>query len=543
MKQKYSLLKTLFIICLFLTQVYAFAQRDVYLVIGQSNAAGRGAIEAQDMAPLNGVDLYNGTSWETAINTSAADGGMNRYSTVQKEAQDQGLNFSYTFGKTVSAVSENQIGLVVNAIGGTSIDSWLPTTGAGYYEAAITRINEALALGGSTLKGILWHQGEASRNDSDYLDTLESLITSLRTDLGIPNLPVIVGQISKQRTDNDTFNANIKTITDPLNVSNYIPYTDYVTTDGLSTSDRTHFISNSQRVLGYRYAAKILEMIYGFPYVQNEIVPISEDAFVRGGTSADIVQQTIDSEYIRIKETSPIGNNTRRGLVKFDISSITSTTDRLIIDTTLIINADLTDSDSSDDKEAMNINFYNIDTNWTESTVTFNNAPNFTNLISSGNSNFYIEGLRQRGADITDYIKDQYALGTTTVALGLQSTSNDGTAQLKFITKEDSATPSTASYLVVSYINTSSTLGSNTQNNKLDQFKVSYTNPVNDNMLISSQFIMNEINLYSITGKLLKKQEIHNTSATVNTSNLVSGAYIMSITSENEMISKLILKK
>ena len=264
---------------------------------------------------------------------------------------------------------------------------------------------------------------------------------------------------------------------------------------------------------------------------------------MRGGTSADIVQQTIDSEYIRIKETSPIGNNTRRGLVKFDISSITSTTDRLIIDTTLIINADLTDSDSSDDKEAMNINFYNIDTNWTESTVTFNNAPNFTNLISSGNSNFYIEGLRQRGADITDYIKDQYTLGTTTVALGLQSTSNDGTAQLKFITKEDSATPSTASYLVVSYINTSSTLGSNTQNNKLDQFKVSYTNPVNDNMLISSQFIMNEINLYSITGKLLKKQEIHNTSATVNTSNLVSGAYIMSITSENEMISKLILKK
>ncbi|MFL0353825.1 sialate O-acetylesterase [Xanthomarina sp. GH4-25] len=277
MKKKFSIIQIVFIFCFLFFQTFLVAQKDIYLVIGQSNAAGRATIEAEDMVTLTGVDLYNGTAWESAVNTAAADGGLNRYSTIQNPSQDQGLNFAYTFGRMLNEVTGDQIGLVVNARGGTSINSWAKGHTDDYYGEAINEITAALALGGSTLKGVLWHQGESDRNDAGYIAKLTTLISDLRTDLGIATLPVIVGQLSMQRTDNGTFNSNIEAFA----VSN----TDYAATDGLQTLDRTHFNSNAQRVLGYRYAAKVLEMVYGYTYIQNEIMYVTEDGYVRSGTN------------------------------------------------------------------------------------------------------------------------------------------------------------------------------------------------------------------------------------------------------------------
>lgn len=51
---------------------------------------------------------------------------------------------------------------------------------------------------GGVLKAILWHQGEADcSNPEAYKQKLISLVKDLREDLGMPNLPVVVGQISQ----------------------------------------------------------------------------------------------------------------------------------------------------------------------------------------------------------------------------------------------------------------------------------------------------------------------------------------------------------
>ena len=459
-KSKRFFSKAILVVSCLTLQMMAFAQRDIYLVIGQSNAAGRADIETQDMVSLTGVDLYNGTTWESANNidpaTNNGDGGMNRYSTIRNTAQTQGLSFSYNFAKMVEENTGTQIGLVVNARGGTSIDDWAATATAGYYTSALTQVNAALALGGSTLKGILWHQGESDRNDASYITKLTAIISAFRTDLTMPNLPFFAGELSQQRTDNGNFNSNIRNITDS-NDPAYIASTEVVSTAGLNTSDRTHFNSNGQRVLGYRYAAKVLEMIYGFTYVQDQIMYVEKDAYIRGGNNATTAQHPLEIDLLRVKEVASNLNNTRRSLLQFDMSTIANTPNLKIVDASLLMtgNADV-------DNGPIDISFYDINTTWTEASVTFSNAPAFTNQLTASTTTFAIDEndddndgdsdeLVHGGADITEFFKTEYDLGTTNISLGLKS-ETDGSPQFKFSPKEDVANFASRPYIVVSYL-------------------------------------------------------------------------------------------
>ena len=128
--------------------------------------------------------------------------------------------------------TKRPVGLVVNARGGSSINSWLKGSKDGYYEEALSRVRIAMKQGG-VLKAILWHQGEADcSNPEAYKQKLISLVKDLREDLDMPDLPVVVGQISqwnwtKREAGTVPFNQMIK------KVSSFIPYSDWVSSKGL----------------------------------------------------------------------------------------------------------------------------------------------------------------------------------------------------------------------------------------------------------------------------------------------------------------------
>ena len=108
---KHYLFLTLFI---FLNNIYS---QDIYLVIDQSNTAGRGVIGTEDEGTLSNVYLLNDDGdWENAENPT------NRYSTIRKDITQQGVNYAYTFGQRLHELTGNDIGLVVNARGGTNIN-------------------------------------------------------------------------------------------------------------------------------------------------------------------------------------------------------------------------------------------------------------------------------------------------------------------------------------------------------------------------------------------------------------------------------------
>ena len=224
---------------------------ELFLCIGQSNMAGRATIETMDLDTLSNVFLFTGNEnkpWEKAANP------FNKYSTVRKEMRMQRLGPSYGFAKEMSNVLTNKrIGLIVNAKGGTSIEEWEP--GDTLYNEAINQTRKALKTGG-ILKGIIWHQGESNTSRyKKYMGQLTALIEALRTDLNMPDIPFVAGQLSPDKPRRSNFNKMILEL--PITVKN----TGVVTTENTSTIDSTHFDSASQRLMGKRYADELLKLM------------------------------------------------------------------------------------------------------------------------------------------------------------------------------------------------------------------------------------------------------------------------------------------
>ena len=225
-------------------------QMDIYLLIGQSNMAGRAEISEPFRDTLQGVYLFTNDTlrpWEPAANP------LNKYSTIRKRIEMQKMGPGYSFAKQLRAqIPDKEIGLVVNAKGGTSLFKWLP--GGKFYNDAVARTLEAMQYG--TLKGILWLQGEADTRKTDvYLDSLSYMISSFREDFSLPDLPFVASELSEAKPQRIPFNIMLKEL--PERVEN----TAVITSEGTTTIDSTHFDSESQRILGERFANQIIQMI------------------------------------------------------------------------------------------------------------------------------------------------------------------------------------------------------------------------------------------------------------------------------------------
>ncbi len=120
----------------------------------------------------------------------------------------------YTFARLLAAKKPGVvIGLIPCAYGGTSLKEWAPggeedLLSAGQslqqrhppdnlYNNAIRRTQ--LAMKSGTLRGILWHQGEANSDKEDlatgYASGLAKLVAQFRSDLKAPNVPFIAGEL------------------------------------------------------------------------------------------------------------------------------------------------------------------------------------------------------------------------------------------------------------------------------------------------------------------------------------------------------------
>jgi len=221
--------------------------RDIYLLIGQSNMAGRAPFTTEEAVAIPRCYLLNNEDvWEPARNP------LNRYSSVRKGLGSQKMNPGYGFVKAILEKNKDiSIGLVVNAKGGTAIEEW--KKGTDFYKEALRRV--VMAQKSGTLKGILWHQGEGnSKNPEGYLDKLKTLIVDLRKDLGIADLPFIAGQINNVEVGAIAINDQIAMLPGTVKA------TGYASSEGLTTMDRWHFNAESMKLLGERYAEEMLKV-------------------------------------------------------------------------------------------------------------------------------------------------------------------------------------------------------------------------------------------------------------------------------------------
>ncbi len=212
----------------------------IFLLIGQSNMAGRGPVEPQDKTPHARVFmLTKDLAWVPAADPMHFD-----------KPERIGVGPGKAFGIAVAeAEPDAVIGLVPAAFGGSALDEWAP--GQPHYVNAVARAKEALKHG--RLAGILWHQGEsdsAPEKAATYTVRFAKMIAQLRADLDAQDVPVIVGETGRFRADGAVINAALS------HLPEFVPHCSFVSSEGLTDKgDKLHFDAPSARELGRRYAA------------------------------------------------------------------------------------------------------------------------------------------------------------------------------------------------------------------------------------------------------------------------------------------------
>ncbi|MBP5270383.1 MAG: sialate O-acetylesterase [Clostridia bacterium] len=229
---------------------------DSFLMIGQSNMAGRGDIGTVE--PILDPDLLmlRNCRWQPLSEPVNPDRG------VFSGKYRSGIGLAPEFAKRYLEFTGRSVGLIPCADGGTSLDSW--QKGGPLYENALFQTRMAMKI--STLRGILWHQGEADVTHPDrvasYADRFVRMIGDLFGDLGIDPVPVIAGELGEYLKDRGEsysavpeFNRNLRSVGERL------PLFGVASAAGLSCRpDILHFDAPSLRVFGDRYFAEYLRL-------------------------------------------------------------------------------------------------------------------------------------------------------------------------------------------------------------------------------------------------------------------------------------------
>lgn len=296
--------KIILFLLLIISVVHSEARRvrnfDVYLMIGQSNMAGRGYLNESDtINNIDGVWILNAEG-----EPEPARVPFNLYSTIRKEAELQRMSPTYSFSQQMHAVTGRNILIVQNARGGSSIKSWQPG-GDGkncYLDSAIVRCQQALKYG--QLRGICWHQGETDivggTAGKSYVTRFKAMAKELRNRLGVhDDVPIIVGEVGQWAwSKNALFEPDDTLVaksafslgTNAISLFNdstlsrlcrEVPNCHKVCSDGLTRlikESDPHFSREGQLELGNRYARQMRSLVgdaWIAPYRDNKQAAIS----------------------------------------------------------------------------------------------------------------------------------------------------------------------------------------------------------------------------------------------------------------------------
>ena len=223
----------------------------LYLLVGQSNMAGRGRIDSLS-TPNNPriLILTKENEWIIAKDPLHFD-----------KPKVVGVGPGLAFAQEMLVFENNRnvkIGLIPCAVGGTNIDMWQPGKdaydGQYYpYDDAIKQLHTAMKEG--VIKGIIWHQGEGDSNEEKakvYIEKLERLITLFRNEIGDQEVPFVAGELGYYRENYMLINKELEKL------SGIVPLTSVATSEGLvHNGDSTHLDSESARKLGRRMAIEM----------------------------------------------------------------------------------------------------------------------------------------------------------------------------------------------------------------------------------------------------------------------------------------------
>ena len=277
MKKKWNVLVIIAVVFL---GTNSFAQKPnpkfyIYLCLGQSNMEGHSKFEPQDtivdkrFQVLEAVDCENlkrkKGQWYTAVPP------LSRCTT--------GLTPADYFGREMIAnlPKDVKVGVINVAVGGCKIElfdkdnyqtyvstspDWLKNTVSQYDGNPYARLVEMakIAQKDGVIKGILLHQGESNTGDVHWPEKVKLVYDNLLKDLNLKaeSTPLLAGEVVN--ADQGGVCASMNTIIATLPKT--IPNSYVISSSGCpDVADNLHFSAEGYRMLGKRYAAKMLEIM------------------------------------------------------------------------------------------------------------------------------------------------------------------------------------------------------------------------------------------------------------------------------------------
>ena len=264
---------------LLLSNINAFSQNPnfyIFLCFGQSNMEGNARIEAQDTLAVDSRFQV----METLDCPDVKRTKGNWYTAVPPLCRcHTGLTPADYFGRTMVAnLPKNiRVGVINVAVGGCKIELFDKENYPSYVLTApgwmISMIKEydgnpygrlvemaKLAQKDGVIKGILLHQGESNSNDTLWTRKVKGVYDNLMKDLNLKaqNVPILAGEMlnSDQQGACASMNKIIATLPQTIPNSYVIP-----SSGCPGKPDHLHFTAEGYRILGKRYAGRMLSIL------------------------------------------------------------------------------------------------------------------------------------------------------------------------------------------------------------------------------------------------------------------------------------------
>lgn len=228
----------------------------VFLLLGQSNMAGYAKAQAADKVKDERIRVLG---FDNCAATGREENKWDVAVPPLHECWNGAVGPGDHFAKTLieKLPPQDTIGLVPCAVSGEKIETF-QKVGGSKYQWIIDRAKLAQQAGG-VIKGFLFHQGESNCTDMSWPQKVKTLVTDLRNDLGVGEVPFLAGELP--------YSGNCSGHNPLVNeLPQLIPNAHVVSAMGLAvdpadTQWNLHFDHDSTVTLGKRYATKMIEVL------------------------------------------------------------------------------------------------------------------------------------------------------------------------------------------------------------------------------------------------------------------------------------------
>jgi len=224
------------------------------LLIGQSNAAGRGVMTEVEPLDTDRQFVQRCGKWRPM------------YTPINPDRINAGTCLAESFAYRFVHHYNTDVGIIPCAYGGSKIGEWMP--GEPLYENAVFQAK--LAQRDSEIVGVLWHQGESDSFPDRYESWSKKCIfvfESLRKELNLgTDVPFLVGGLGDYLIDYEGHLGQIRKYFMFINeqmiaMAEDNDYIGFVPATGLAANpDNLHFSAAGLREFGEQYFEKFVSM-------------------------------------------------------------------------------------------------------------------------------------------------------------------------------------------------------------------------------------------------------------------------------------------